>query len=385
MKPLINRVVLKNYKSIAACDVFLGPLIFLVGPNGSGKSNFLDALRFVSGALHYNFGLDGAIQSRGGAKNIRRRGSESFRIELTAQFESGAGRYELEIAPADNGGFRVIEESCETSHNASESRYSAKNGQLVEGDERLKSAAEDGLVLPLARNLPEFSNLSRALREFRLYSPHPPDIAAEKDEKAVFLDRTGSKTAPIFDRLDEKTQRRVNQYLDAVVPGVSARAVSAGSLARLEFSQKIGEDKAPWQFNASDMSDGTLRALAILVAIFQKQGLPGFYGIEEPEAAIHPSATAVLLDAMREASSHSQIICTSHSADLLDNSSVEIEEIRAAYFENGESIISELDSGSVKTLRERLTTAGELLRMNQLHPREMFSRNGATVDPAPVS
>ena len=204
---------------------FLALWFFSSGRTDRAKAIFLDALRFVSGALHYNFGLDGAIQNRGGAENIRRRGSESFRIELTAQFESGDGQYELEIAPADNGGFRVIEESCEASHNASKSRYSAKNGQLVEGDERLKSAAEDGLILPLARNLPEFSNLSRALREFRLYSPHPPDIAAEKDEKAVFLDRTGSKTALIFDRLGEKTQRRVNQYLDAVVPGVSARAV----------------------------------------------------------------------------------------------------------------------------------------------------------------
>ena len=38
----ITRVALKNYKSIAACDVELRPLMFLVGPNGAGKSNFLD-------------------------------------------------------------------------------------------------------------------------------------------------------------------------------------------------------------------------------------------------------------------------------------------------------------------------------------------------------
>jgi len=48
----VNRVVLKNYKSIAACSVPLGSLVFLVGQNRSGKRNFLDALRFVSDALH---------------------------------------------------------------------------------------------------------------------------------------------------------------------------------------------------------------------------------------------------------------------------------------------------------------------------------------------
>ncbi len=46
-----TRVVLENYKSIAACDVSLAPLTFLVGPNGSGKSNFLDALQFIADAM----------------------------------------------------------------------------------------------------------------------------------------------------------------------------------------------------------------------------------------------------------------------------------------------------------------------------------------------
>ena len=37
---LMTRIVLRNYKSIAACDVSPAQLCFLVGPNGSGKSNF---------------------------------------------------------------------------------------------------------------------------------------------------------------------------------------------------------------------------------------------------------------------------------------------------------------------------------------------------------
>ena len=67
----ITRVVLKNYKSIAACDVRLQPLTFLVGRNGAGKSNFLDALRFVADAL--NSSLGHAIRDRGGINDVRRR------------------------------------------------------------------------------------------------------------------------------------------------------------------------------------------------------------------------------------------------------------------------------------------------------------------------
>ena len=99
---LITRVVLKNYKSIARCDVRLGPLMFLVGPNGSGKSNFLDALRFVSDAL--NTSLDHALRDRGGIQEVRRRSGghpNHFSISLDFQLADGtAGLYAFRIGAA---------------------------------------------------------------------------------------------------------------------------------------------------------------------------------------------------------------------------------------------------------------------------------------------
>ena len=69
----LKRVVLRNYKSIAACSVDLGPLTFLVGPNGAGKSNFLDALRLVTESL--NTSLEHALRERGGIEEVKRRSS----------------------------------------------------------------------------------------------------------------------------------------------------------------------------------------------------------------------------------------------------------------------------------------------------------------------
>ena len=66
---LLTRVVLRNYKSIAACDVAPAQLSFLVGPNGSGKSNFLDALRFIADSLR--FSIDHALRDRGGINEDR--------------------------------------------------------------------------------------------------------------------------------------------------------------------------------------------------------------------------------------------------------------------------------------------------------------------------
>lgn len=67
----IRSVSVRNYKSIAACKLELGPLTFMVGPNGAGKSNFLDALRFVSDALRTS--LDHALRDRGTIREVRRR------------------------------------------------------------------------------------------------------------------------------------------------------------------------------------------------------------------------------------------------------------------------------------------------------------------------
>ena len=69
--PFISRVRLRNYKSIARCDVQLGSLAILVGPNGSGKSNFLDALALTRQALDVT--LDHAFRERGGINEVRRR------------------------------------------------------------------------------------------------------------------------------------------------------------------------------------------------------------------------------------------------------------------------------------------------------------------------
>jgi predicted ATPase len=69
--PFLTRAILKNDKSMAACDVHLSPLVFFVGPNGAGKSKFLDALRFVADALRSS--LDHALRDRGGIDEVRRR------------------------------------------------------------------------------------------------------------------------------------------------------------------------------------------------------------------------------------------------------------------------------------------------------------------------
>jgi predicted ATPase len=118
------------------------------------------------------------------------------------------------------------------------------------------------------------------------------------------------------------------------------------------------------------MSDGTLRALGILLSIFQTGNGKRItlVGMEEPEIALHPAAAGILLDALREASRETQIVVTSHSPDLLDLADLASESILAVHTEKGDTQIAPIDPASVAMLRQGLYTPGELLRLGQLEP-----------------
>jgi predicted ATPase len=147
------------------------------------------------------------------------------------------------------------------------------------------------------------------------------------------------------------------------------RRSDLGNWETLQFIQDVPGAKSPWRFQAQSVSDGTLRALGVLVALFAGTGgTLSTVGIEEPESALHPAATRVLLDALRDASERRQVIVTSHSPDLLDRHDFKLSELRAVRSINGESVIGELDQAGALALRENLYTPGELLRTDQLLP-----------------
>src|SRR6266478_446707 len=108
----ITRVVLENYRSIATCDVKLGPLTFLVGPNGAGKSNFLDALRFVVDSLRTS--LEHALRDRGGINEVRRRsGGHPNHFGMRFWFSLPSGEvchYAFRIGARQQGGFEAQDE-----------------------------------------------------------------------------------------------------------------------------------------------------------------------------------------------------------------------------------------------------------------------------------
>ena len=96
-------------------------------------------------------------------------------------------------------------------------------------------------------------------------------------------------------------KQEIEEYLSIIVPGIRGVEVTKfGDKKMLVFRQDVVGDKHPWRFYANNMSDGTLRLLGILVALFQgnhnTQKHISLVGIEEPEITIHPAMVGALLD-----------------------------------------------------------------------------------------
>ena len=378
-KRLLTRVVLRNYKSIAACDVSPAQLSFLVGPNGSGKSNFLDALRFVADSLWSS--MDHALRDRGGINEVRRRSSghpTNFGIHVGFNLADSRGQYAFTVGARKQGGYEIQREECVVSRENRNDYYRVEQGRVVKST--LASppvAAADRLYLVNVSGVDAFRPVYDALSDTGFYNLNPDAIRdLQAPDPGDLLLRDGSNVASVLSNLavhSPEFKTRIDEYLGKVVPGitkVSPRLI--GPRETLEFLQEVRGAKHPWRFLASNMSDGTLRAFAVLLALFQGAGnggsAPRLVGIEEPEIALHPAAAGVLVDALRDAIEHVQVLVTSHSPDLLDNHDIPDESILAVVAEHGETKIGFLDEVGRSVLRDRLFTAGELLRTDQLRP-----------------
>jgi len=105
-------------------------------------------------------------------------------------------------------------------------------------------------------------------------------------------------------------------------------------------------------------------------------------GIEEPETALHPAAAGALREALERASEKTQVLVTSHSPDLLDDSSIEADNILVVSGDRGETRIAEIDPASKSAIQKHLFSAGELLRMDQLasDPAALFGPEQGQLD-----
>lgn len=427
-RPAITKVWAKNFRSIEYAELELDPLTVLVGPNASGKSNLLDIIGFLSDAVRD--GLETAINRRGGIDSIGRRAANGRvlgpEVGLTSVSNEGVLEYGFALTRRGRGDYKIRSELASfESENPYLGSSEAKllNGHLVnpnpkklmprkarkkaQGEEslegmrtRLVSRLETGFhdrelqliseeVWGVTSSLiwfapdnndggaPNYVALHRALQveknilpEARFYHIFPNSL--REPQKVADSHPLTANADNLASALHGMIQNRnrflpdLKHALNYAVPGITDIRVSrAGSFQVVELKHRNG--KGSW-FDLSYESDGTIRLLAMLTALFQEPSLP-LIGLEEPELAIHPGAMAVLAENMVEAALRGQVVVATHSPDLIDR--MPVESIRAVSAESGSTKVGRVAEHQLKSIRQRLFSAGEIHSMEGLIPAEL--------------
>ncbi len=426
----ITKVWANNFRSIEHADLELDPLTVLVGPNASGKSNLLDILGLFADTVRYGIetavNSRGGIDSIG----RRARNGRVLNPEIGFRYDSPRSvlEYSFTLDRLSEGDFTIKREFAKLSvaePQVESCEVEFADGKLVKpslnevglpeffkgtkepGPERLRSILmkrlEDGFgdqnlqlissgFLPILslldliesnRNRESAINhypLHQALRRAtnglsRIHHYHIFPNSLREIRKSADphpLSPGGENLASTLRGMLKDANRFTPDLRSALgwaVPEIRdfrVKRLGSFEIVELKHQRADEKEKGTW-FDLSFESDGTIRLLAMLTALFQEPALP-LIGLEEPELAIHPGAMAVLAETMREASLRGQVVVATHSPDLIDR--LPVESIRAVSAESGSTKVGRVAPHQLKSVREGLFSAGELHGLMGLYPED---------------
>lgn len=381
----VTQVHVRGYRSLENVTVNLEPLMAFVGPNGSGKSSFVELFEFVKQCLLLS--PQSALDERGGIEQlVTLTGNRPKTISIDIEIKSRApdlfaGSYYLEIRLLSGGDFSIPQEVGEVWAGAEKSashRYVVEHGKWKESSLDVQPAlASNRLALPLLSGIQQFAPIYQTLTQSVCYELALSTLRNLQDSDSLDrLSPDGSNAARLLKQIqdqDANLYQTIEEVIRRVIPAIKTmRPKRTGRRWTVEFTEKfdIGPEA---KFEAMSMSEGTLRLLALLLAVYSPFP-PSVIILEEPEATLHPGAAAVLVDALKEASLRTQILVTTHSPDLITH--FDADSLRAVERVNGVSHIGPIAPTQLEVIRQRLFTAGEIHRLEGLRPEINLSDEG---------
>ena len=191
------------------------------------------------------------------------------------------------------------------------------------------------------------------------------------------LSENGHNIAAVLKRLktDQSKFDDLMQAMAQIIPGLKKIDVAQnGRYLTLAFKQEQPGGGGV-TFSATEISEGALRALGIIVAAAEIKR-EDLLLIEEPEVGIHPGAAHLLFDLLSKAARHGAVLITTHSPDLLD--AARDEEILVCDFRDGATRIGPLAEAQRQVVKDGLFSVSELMRTE---PLRIEGDPSPTVDP----
>jgi predicted ATPase len=352
----ICEISVSGYRSLRGIRFPVGGLTVFVGANGVGKTNLYRALQLLqasaAGTLSRELASEGGMQSALWAG--QRRTSQPVRMKLSvglggddrgraqAEFSYGvelgvAYSYEVDIglrmptAAAFLLEPQVKEETLLFHKGRRPATILERRGpravamdeegkKQTLGTELLASETALGALQDPAR-FPDVDVVRRTMLDWKFYHDFRSDRASPLRQPCLAvttptLASDGSDLAAVFATLVHVREDTVelDRAIDDAFPGAELvvpmpeRSASFG-LTMPEYPKRV--------FEAGELSDGTLRYLALAGALLGYR-LPAFIALNEPESSLHPELLEPLARLIVRAAERTQVWVVTHSERLAE-------------------------------------------------------------------
>ncbi|MFM9158590.1 MAG: AAA family ATPase, partial [Dolichospermum sp.] len=314
---MLQRVIIKGFKSIKTMDLELRPLNILIGANGAGKSNLISFFKMLNemmaGRLQQYIGISGYAQSllHFGPK-VTPQIEAKLEFDLKVDIKTEVLLYFMRLFHAAGDTLIFAEEAFIWKGDRNHSSLGAGH-QETKINEYARAGRETAQILKFLINgcfVYHFHDTSTTARVRQsCYVGDNESLMSDAGNLAALLLRFREYDSTAYQRI-VKTIRLIAPFFD------DFDLVPRGNNVILNWREK-GSDQV---FGPHQFSDGTLRAICLITLLLQPEDqLPKLIIVDEPELGLHPYALNVLAAIFGKASYHTQILISTQSTSFLDN------------------------------------------------------------------
>ncbi|MCF3608104.1 AAA family ATPase [Planktothrix agardhii 1033] len=320
---MLKKIKIKGYKSIQSLELELNKINILIGANGAGKSNLISFFKLLSWMIQSQGKLQFFIGQSGGANSLLFDGvaiTPQLEAELNFKTDSGQNDYYFRLFHAASDTLIFGEEKY---------RFSSSRFRSVADWISLDSGHKEAKIIDLFnQGINQGNSTARILvpllQNCKVYQFHnTSDTARIRQRWGIednrYLREDGANLASVLLRLKEtepKHYRIIVDTLTQITPFFDDFVLEpVVDKVILQWTEK----NTDIIFSSHQISDGTLRTMALVTLLLQPiSDLPDVLILDEPELGLHPYAINIIAGLIQSISHEVQVILATQSTFLID-------------------------------------------------------------------
>lgn len=357
---MIQYLEIKGFKSFKNLELELKPINILIGSNGVGKSNFISFFKLINAIFNERLQQHLLEEKADNLLYFGRKRTENLFAKLI--FDSGKNNnnaYYFNLIQTKSGGLFIEREASGFNVKKDDNVLNYyTNTNLEESNIQKNGSFRNAYLSEHLKNLQVFHFHDTSSTSYlRKESDINDNLYLKQDGRnlAAFLYLLKSNHVKIFNRIEKSIQ--------SIAPYIQKLILEPNRLNEREIELRwIDKGDADSNFSAYQLSDGTLRFIALATLLMQPTP-PSVIIIDEPELGLHPFAIGVLSGLIQAASYKSQIIIATQSPGLI------------SHFSPEDIIVIDKSEKENQTIASRLQSENLGLWLNEFSLGDLWERN----------